>query len=827
VGSPTTKARLYIGGVTCTGLGLLIGASIHWTSAEPIRFLAYFLLTAVASGMKVSLPGVTGTMSVSFILILACVIQFSLGEVAEIAVISTIVQCFWKAKERPRLVPVLFNMGLMVLSTVVAYAAYHVWPSPYSPVFSIATATCAYFLVNTISVAGAIAVTERKPLIATWKNFYFWSFPYYLFGASIAASMTYLTKYNWEIGLAVLPILFIVYRSYSVYLRQLEEEKRTAETMAALHLRTIETLALAIEAKDQTTADHLKRVQIYSRELSKELGLSQDEERALQAASILHDVGKIAVPDYIISKPGRLSPDEFEKMKIHPIVGAEIAERIEFPYPVAPIVRAHHEKWDGSGYPYGLRGEEIPIGARILSVVDCFDALASDRQYRKALRLDEAMAVVAHEAGKSFDPQIAELLGRRYMELEEMAQAKPSREQPKLSMDVKVARGASPDAGFEAAFSQNDANRSNPDGVAGAAETANRFDEFTSTLGISLSLQETLGVMCSRVRALIPADAVSVYLVEGDVLAPRYVHGENFKLLTSLRIALGEGVVGWVAENHQSILNGNPKVEFGYSSGPSPTCVLNSVLAVPLQTGAGTIGVLALYRSEIDSFSRDNMQDLLAVSDKISLAVESCLQQEHRTSFPNVDVVTGLPNARALFSDIAAEIAKRRGTESTLTVLFCGLEGVATVHESFGRNAAEEALQFIARRLRETCREVDYLAWRGGDDFVFVLPGLPVEAMNARIDRLKRLVREASLKLWAADLLSVSAGLATFPWHGDTPEILVAEAERRMLASRRSKMESGAGAASESLARLTDSLKREHSLPAQGDRQPAPCTESR
>src|SRR6201998_4970018 len=180
--------------------------------------------------------------------------------------------------------------------------------------------------------------------------------------------------------------------------------------MASLHLRTIESLALAIEAKDHTTHDHLQRVRIYAMELAKDLGLSADETEALQAASVLHDIGKLAVPEHIISKPGKLTPEEFEKLKVHPIVGAEILEQVDFPYPVVPIVLAHHEKWDGSGYPHGLKGEEIPIGARILSAVDCLDALASHRPYRPALSLEEAMKVVASESGTSFDPRIVERL---------------------------------------------------------------------------------------------------------------------------------------------------------------------------------------------------------------------------------------------------------------------------------------------------------------------------------------------------------------------------------------------------------------------------------
>ena len=211
--------------------------------------------------------------------------------------------------------------------------------------------------------------------------------------------------------------------------------RATWKRSPGLHLRTIEALALAIEAKDTTTADHLQRVRVYATEIGKEIGLSQNELDALQAAALLHDIGKLAVPEHIISKPGRLTPEEFDKMKIHPLIGAEILEEVKFPYPVVPIVRAHHEKWDGSGYPFGLAGEEIPMGARILSVVDCLDALASDRQYRRALPLDQAMEIVNSEAGKSFDPVIVDILRRRYIELERLALSTGRREGTDQALD--------------------------------------------------------------------------------------------------------------------------------------------------------------------------------------------------------------------------------------------------------------------------------------------------------------------------------------------------------------------------------------------------------
>ncbi len=782
----STATKFYIGAFICAGFVLSVSSMLNWSSADHGRFLAYFLLTAIASGMKVRLPGVTGTISVSYVLLLSCIVQFSWSEVAAIAVISALVQCVWKATSRPSLIQLSFNTSVTIASAALAYVIYHAWPSDISPIFSITSAACAFFLINTVSVAGVIALTEQKSLIRTWEKSYIWSFPYYLVGASIALSMSYLTKLNWEIGLAILPVIFLIYRSYTLHLRQLEAGKRQAETVAALHVRTIETLAFAIEAKDQTTAAHLKRVQIYTGALCQGLGLSEDEKLALHAASILHDVGKIAVPDYIISKPGRLTPEEFDRMKIHPIVGAEIVERIGFPYPVAPIVRAHHEKWDGSGYPFGLEGDQIPMGARILSVVDCFDALASDRQYRKALPLEQAMAIIAGQAGKSFDRQIVELLGQRYVQLEQLAQAQPVPDPPKLSLHAKVERGPAPAVGFEAAAVRDVANRFDPrDQLATAHDKTRAFDEFTSTLGISLSSAETLGIVCSRVNALVPADAVSVYLMESSTLVPRYVHGENFKVLSSLRIRLGEGVAGWVAENHMPILNGDPMVEPGYCNGPACPSPLNSVLAVPLQTDSGTIGVLALYRAPKDAFSREDMQDLMAVSSRISVTIENSRLQEYRTILENVDVITGLPNGRTLSSNIEAEIGKRRASNATLTVLLCALEGVAGVHESFGRVAADQALRAVARRFRDSCREVDYLGRRGSDEFVFVLPGLSANAVDGRISALNYLVREAGRELWGSDLLSLSSGAATFPSNGSNAEVLVAEAENRMFAARR------------------------------------------
>jgi putative nucleotidyltransferase with HDIG domain len=361
-------------------------------------------------------------------------------------------------------------------------------------------------------------------------------------------------------------------------------------------------------------------------ELAKELGLNADETEALRAASVLHDIGKLAVPEHIISKPGRLTPEEFEKMKIHPTVGAEILEQVNFPYPVAPIVRAHHEKWDGSGYPNGLAGEAIPIGARILAAVDCLDALASDRQYRKALPLDEAMGKVVADAGKSFDPRVVAILRRRYIELEKLANEQPLQAPPKLSTDIKVKPGLAPDAGFAASAKP-------------AVNISGRVDDFAALTSaarqqgreiiavsrqteVCLSVEDLLSLLSVRLKNLVPHDSMAVYCPKNDVLVPEFVSGENFRLFSSLRIPHGEGLSGWVAENHKAILNGNPSVEPGYLNDPTKYSTLRSALAVPVEGTTGVAAVLALYRTAQDAFTADDLRIVETIVSGIGVVLE-------------------------------------------------------------------------------------------------------------------------------------------------------------------------------------------------------------
>jgi diguanylate cyclase (GGDEF)-like protein len=465
------------------------------------------------------------------------------------------------------------------------------------------------------------------------------------------------------------------------------------------------------------------------------------------------------------------------------VVGAEILERVRFPYPVVPIVRAHHEKWDGTGYPAGLKGTDIPIGARILSAVDYLDALASDRQYRRALPLEEVMQRLGAESGKSFDPKVVDILKKRYLSLEKLAVAQFGGDvNPALSTDLKIERGLAPAAGFE--------NISVKDGsgheatflssIAAARQEAQTLFELSQDLGASLSLVETLSVFSVKLRSLVPYDAIAIYVRRNEELIPEYVNGDNFRLFSSLRIPLGQGLSGWVAHNRKPIINGNPSVEPGYLNDPTKFSTLRSALAIPLEGVNGVIGVLALYRGERDAFTSDHLRILLAISSKMALAIENALKYQQAENSATTDYLTGLPNARSLFLQLDRELARCKRDNSTLTVMVGDMDGFKQINDRFGHLEGNRVLRLFAQALKESCREYDYVARMGGDEFVIIAPGLPAEVSAKKAHQLRELAKQAGFEVCGEEILSLSLGQAMYPEHGKDAEELLAEADRRM-----------------------------------------------
>ena len=788
------KAKLFVAINVAVGAWVLGGALLHWQSADLIRFFCYAFVASLASMLKVRLPGIDGTISVNFLFVLLGIMELSLPETVAITCIAGLTQALLRSRESPNPVKIAFNISMLANAAGLSYLSYQRLVLRFGSNHPIALMIAAliYFVANTLPLSVIIGLTEHKSFRRIWSDCYFWSFPLYLAGASVVGLISYVNRrIGWQTSLLVMPIIYWVYRSYRLYLDRLEDEKKRVEIekqhveeVASLNLRTIEALALAIEAKDHTTHDHLHRVRTYAIEIGKEVGLTEQELEALRAGALLHDIGKLAVPEHIINKPGRLTREEFEKMKIHPIVGAEILERVAFPYPVVPIVRSHHEKWDGSGYPDGLKGEEIPIGARILSAVDALDALSTDRQYRNALPLDQAMAKVESDAGKAFDPAIVKILKRRYVELEQEAQATSGGEgRPKLSSNIQVERGRGPAAGLEKSASDPN-ERDFLASIASARQEAQMLFELTQDLGNSLSLSETLSVLSMRLRKLIPYDSIAIYLVKNGRLIPELVTGEDFRALSSLNIPIGKGLCGWVAETRKPIINGNPQVESGYVSANTQNPILRSAIAVPLEGLSNLVGVLAMYRLERDAFNSEHLRILLAVSSKLGLAMENALRYQQAETSAVTDYLTGLPNARSLFLHLSQELARCRRTNTTAAVMVCDLDGFKQINDRYGHREGDKVLRSLGAKLKASCRGYDYVARMGGDEFVIVIPGLGGETAAQKVSWLDRLATEVGREVCNEDLLGLSVGVVFCPQDGDDPEQLLAEADRRMYAAK-------------------------------------------
>lgn len=822
-------ARIFILATVIIGGLIVVGGALHWHSDDPLRLICYAALASIAGACKVTLPNVDGSVSVTFLFTLLGIVELSNSELLLVSIVSSAFQALLNTKVRPQLVKVLFSLANTAIAVTLCRQLYH-WPVlsevGMQETFRLALVALAYFLLNTIPVSAIIAVTENKRAWWVWRQCYFWSFAYYLVGAVLAAAMVMLNRLvGWQASILTLPVIYLVYRSYSLYLGRLAAEKSHAQEIAALHLRTIEALALAIEAKDQTTHEHLQRVQVYALEVGKRCNLNPVELEALRAAALLHDIGKLAVPEHIISKPGRLTPEEFEKMKIHPVVGADILERVQFPYPVAPIVRAHHERWDGTGYPYGLKEEQIPIGARILSAIDCLDALASDRQYRRAYPLEVAMRMVADEAGKAFDPQVVKLLSEEYVELERLARLAPPLAPPESpEKGLATQAFAVPLAGFDMSDKGPPADVTDfLRSIAAARVEMQTLLELVQDVGKSLSINETLSVLATRLKRLVPYDSIAIYLRKGDVLRPEFVAGDDFRLFASLEIPVGHGLSGWVVENRKAIINGNPSVEPGYLNDTNKFSILRSALSVPLEGLQGVVGALTLYRSDLNAFHRDHLRILQAVASKITYAIENAVRFQLAESNALTDFKTGLPNARALYFHLDSEVSRCRRTGTPLSVLVCDLNEFKHINDHYGHLEGDRVLQGVASTLRTACREYDYVARMGGDEFVLVFPGLQSRDIEQKVASIRGAVHEFGVSKFGSSVFSISIGVASYRDGIDT-EALLAHADRQMYEC---KQEFKAGKAAASIAALAGQTPESISVstsPADqpGSHEPAP-----
>jgi putative nucleotidyltransferase with HDIG domain len=624
----TFRAKALVCAVVAAGAASLYSA--HGAAGRQwLHFIVYLVAILLSSGMKVAMPKSDGTMSVNFPFILLGIVQLSPLQVIALAVASVIAQSRIKVVKSFTVVQTIFNVANVATATVLACFIYtrslHLVRGEVAPALTIAATV--YFLANTVPLALVLSWESESSPFRLWFREFPWYFPFYVVGAILAFLADFIgIHFGWMTSLLLIPMVYTVYRVYCAQMAIIRDREQHIVEVEALHLRTIEGLAMAIEAKDQNTHEHLMRVRVYVSELGKIMGLDALQMKALATASFLHDIGKLAVPEHIINKPGKLTPEEFEKMKIHPVVGAEILERVRFPYPVVPIVRSHHEAWDGSGYPDGLKGEEIPIGARILSAVDCFDALASDRPYRRALPIEEALGYLKSKAGVQFDPDVVRLLEEHYPELEKRAHQEIEEIVP-LHTDLIIERGAAPSAGFEQVAPHSGSpvlQFESPRGVAAGDQRARAIARLKQALMASRGLRGASRTVADSLQSLIPFDCFAVYLKAEARIVALHIGGPCAGAFSAEPIPVGEGLSGWVADNARSILNGNPTVEPNILIEAGLFTSSSSALSAPLLNASGAVlGTVTLYSRQQSTYSKAHLRLLEEIAPEFAWALEN------------------------------------------------------------------------------------------------------------------------------------------------------------------------------------------------------------
>jgi diguanylate cyclase (GGDEF)-like protein len=772
----THWARIYQAAILLLGAGFAVRQAVHWTSGNTAIFIVYLTLTTLTSLFKFGVPTAGGTISIGFIFILASIAQLSLGQTLIIGAAGVLAHQLRELKGRPDPLSILFHCAVIVLGIEAAHAVFTrmviLLPAE-GLAAALPMAGTMLFLVTAFPLAATTALSEGELLRKVWQQRFLWSLPYYLAGSALAGLLAGVQQMPiWQTVLMVVPMLFLVYRAYGLQIDYVASEKKHAEELASLQMGMIEALALTIERKDITGTDQLHRMAVYAVGLGRAFGLDEEALKALRAAAVLHDIGQIAVPDHIIMKPGRLTPEEFDRLKLHPDVGAEIIERARFAYPVAPIVRAHHERWDGAGYPRGLAGDRIPIEARILAAVDTFVALTSNRHYRRALPMEKAIQILHEESGRSLDPHVVHLIAEMYPALEQEA------------LSTQSGQSALPWRGeLRPERAATAAARQTPEflaSIAAARKEEQEVLEFSRILGNSLNLHESLSALARNLRKAIPFSTMVLYMMRDRRLEAAFIEGDNYALFKGLELQLGRGATGRAVQERKPLINVDPNEDGFGGHHPEKAARLHSALCVPLDGADGVIGAITFYSEERDNFATQHLSLLLAIAPKVAVTVQNALRYSKAETQATYDFLTGLPNAGSLFVHLGNELARCGRNNSTLAVVLCDLDNFKQVNDRFGHLTGNKLLRAVGQTLKENCREYDFVARLGGDEFVLLLPGATEEAVRARLSRLAATVAETSLQVCGERLVALSMGCSYYPADGATSDELIREADERM-----------------------------------------------
>jgi putative nucleotidyltransferase with HDIG domain len=589
----SSVAKAYIAFVVAAGLWIVGYSCQDLLANRPSPDLAWLALLTLLSGfLPLKLPKVAANISVSETFVFCGTLLF--GPSAGAILVFLDVALIWARLSRQEVYwhRMLFSLAANPLAIWIAAAVLFqvagtgpLAPLPVQPpdgrlILGLLAFAIVYFVLNSSLVAFAIALEQNQNAFEIWSKHLSRLWLNYWAGASVAALLVSIFHTVTFLALSLIaPLMLVLYFTYRWSMEKVEKAEAHLADLKRTFLQTIEALALAIDAKDQVTHGHIRRVQRHTMALADSLGVKDDKQLdALRAAALLHDTGKLAVPEYILNKPGALTVSEFERMKVHAAVGADILKNIEFPYPVEPIVRYHHENWDGSGYPEGIKGSDIPLGARILSVVDCYDALTSDRPYRPRMTRQQAEQVLLERRGKHYDPWVVD----RFLSILDKLERQEAEEQRQAN----------------AAFATVDGARTQYEAISATTAEDREFNELRRDLPRATSIIEAGDLLFRHIRRILPAAGFALYRPRADSteLVVSVAVGIGASALDGLRVPIGERISGWVFAHGQPVLNSDATLEIGPVARTFPI-PLRFAAAVPV-IDVQPIAVIAVFGSE-------------------------------------------------------------------------------------------------------------------------------------------------------------------------------------------------------------------------------------
>jgi diguanylate cyclase (GGDEF)-like protein/putative nucleotidyltransferase with HDIG domain len=634
-----------------------------------------------------------------------------------------------------------------------------------------------YFTGNATLAALPQTNNQAQPNRQFWLTHQLWV-ALHVFAAGIVTAFSYVLAQSYSplYLLALVPTMAASFVACRMYFTKVETASHDLAEINRLHFATVEALATAIDAKDQVTHEHVRRVQIYAEGMGRIFNLPEAEIEALRAGALLHDIGKLAVPDHILNKAGKLTAAEFEKMKIHTTIGARILERVGFPYPVVPIVRYHHERWDGKGYPEGLCGRAIPLTARILAVVDCFDAVREDRAYRCALTREEACQLLRAQSGKHFDPEVVTTFLTHLPAFEQRILEAGLSLEPTQSNTIRRE-----DEDEEAAPpSRPNDQPEYLDQIAAAHHEMSSLYEIARTLSTSLNLEDTIAIFARKLKFVIPFETCAIYLYDEQKQVARVEHvtGKFVEAFAERQVLPGDGVTGWVLAHRKLFCNAHPELDLAGLNLHDDE--FQTMAVAPLLKGEQMIGVIALYSEKLLRYSTDHIRMLETIS---SLAADSIYNARHHAEtreFALTDPLTGMPNARALRFQFAQEANRASRQDTPLSVLMMDLDNFKKINDTYGHHAGNEFLIGIAQVIAGELRSYDYLARYAGDEFVALLPGATEDDVKELMWRIQRAVENYALPGHNRIKAGVSLGAARYGSEADALERLLKIADRRM-----------------------------------------------